>query len=60
MTTTTWSTITAWPRAWRRRAEDRKWRKRFGGDYTASPVSAEGRVYFTNEAGTTLVIRAGT
>jgi outer membrane protein assembly factor BamB len=36
------------------------WRKRFGGDFTASPVSAEGRVYFTNEAGSTLVIRAGT
>ena len=34
------------------------WRKRFGGDFTASPVAAEGRVYFTNEAGSTLVIRA--
>lgn len=36
------------------------WKKRFGGDFTASPVAAEGRVYFTNEAGSTLVIRAGT
>ncbi len=35
------------------------WRKRLGGDFTSSPVAAEGRVYFTNEAGTTLVIRAG-
>ena len=35
------------------------WRKRFGGDFTASPVAADGRVYFTNEAGETIVIRAG-
>jgi outer membrane protein assembly factor BamB len=34
------------------------WRKRFGGDFTASPVAAENRVYFTNEAGSTLVIQA--
>ena len=36
-----------------------KWRKRLGGDFTASPVSAEGRIYFTNEAGSTVVVRAG-
>jgi outer membrane protein assembly factor BamB len=36
------------------------WKKRFGGDFTASPVAADGRVYFTNESGVTLVIRAGT
>jgi outer membrane protein assembly factor BamB len=35
------------------------WKKRFGGEFTASPVAAEGRIYFTNEAGSTLVIRAG-
>ena len=35
------------------------WKKRFGGEFTASPVAAEGRVYFTSEAGTTLVLRAG-
>lgn len=34
------------------------WRKRFGGEFTASPVAAENRVYFTNESGSTLVIRA--
>jgi outer membrane protein assembly factor BamB len=34
------------------------WRKRFGGDFTASPVAAENRVYFVNEAGSTLVIQA--
>ncbi len=36
------------------------WRKRFGGDFTASPVSADNRIYFVNEAGTTLVIAVGT
>src|SRR5262249_33883350 len=35
------------------------WKKRFGGDFTASPVAAARRIYFTNEAGSTLVIRAG-
>jgi outer membrane protein assembly factor BamB len=34
------------------------WRKRLGKDFTASPVSAEGRVYFTDESGATLVVRA--
>ena len=34
------------------------WKKRFGGDFTASPVAADGRIYFTNEAGSTLVLRA--
>ncbi len=34
------------------------WRKRFEGDYTASPVAADGAVYFTNEVGTTLVLDA--
>jgi outer membrane protein assembly factor BamB len=36
------------------------WRKRFGGDFTASPVAADGRIYFTNELGETLVIRSHT
>lgn len=35
------------------------WRKRLGGDFSASPVAAENRVYFTNETGSTLVIQAG-
>jgi outer membrane protein assembly factor BamB len=34
------------------------WRKRFGGEFTASPVACDNRVYFTNEAGSTLVIQA--
>jgi outer membrane protein assembly factor BamB len=35
------------------------WRKRFEGAFTASPVAAAGKVYFTNEVGETLVIAAG-
>jgi outer membrane protein assembly factor BamB len=34
------------------------WRRRFGGAFTASPVSADGRIFFTNESGTTLVVDA--
>lgn len=34
------------------------WRKRFGDKFTASPVSADGKVFFTNEAGSTLVLDA--
>ena len=36
------------------------WRKRFGGDFTASPVAADGKIFFTNEAGETLVLAADT
>lgn len=32
------------------------WRKRFGDKFTASPVAADGKVFFTNEAGSTLVL----
>ena len=34
------------------------WRKRFGDKFTASPVAADGKVFFTNEAGSTLVLDA--
>lgn len=34
------------------------WQKRFSGRFTASPVAGDGKVYFTDEAGTTLVIAA--
>jgi len=37
-----------------------KWRKRFTGQFTASPVAADGKVYFTDEAGTTIVISSNT
>lgn len=32
------------------------WRKRLGGKFTASPVSADDKLFFTNEAGSTLVL----
>jgi hypothetical protein len=35
------------------------WKKRLGGDFSASPVAADGLVYCTNEAGTTFVLKAG-
>ncbi len=35
------------------------WRERLGGQYAASPVYAEGRVYFVNRDGTAAVLRAG-
>jgi outer membrane protein assembly factor BamB len=34
------------------------WRKRLEGRFTASPVAAEGKVFFTNEKGETVVIDA--
>jgi outer membrane protein assembly factor BamB len=35
------------------------WQERLGGDFSASPVHAEGRIYFLNEEGTTFVVKAG-
>jgi len=32
------------------------WRERLGGEFSASPVSARGRVYFTSEDGETTVV----
>ena len=32
------------------------WRERVGGNYSASPVSAEGRLYFFSEEGKTTVV----
>lgn len=42
------------------RTGDEHWSERLGGGFSASPVYADGRVYFTNEEGTTYVVRAGT
>ncbi len=36
------------------------WNERLGGDFSASPVCAEDRIYFQNEAGVGFVIKAGT
>jgi outer membrane protein assembly factor BamB len=35
------------------------WQKRLGGNYSASPVDADGRIYFQSEEGNGVVIRAG-
>ncbi len=35
------------------------WRKRLGGNYSASPVFGDGRIYFLNEEGVTTVITPG-
>jgi outer membrane protein assembly factor BamB len=36
------------------------WSERLEGDFSASPIYAEGRIYFQNEAGAGFVIKAGT
>jgi outer membrane protein assembly factor BamB len=36
------------------------WTKRHAGNFSASPVFADGRIYFQNEAGTTYVVKAST
>jgi outer membrane protein assembly factor BamB len=35
------------------------WTKRLGGNYSASPLAAAGRIYFSNHEGETTVIRPG-
>lgn len=36
------------------------WQERIGGNYSASPLYADGKVYFQSEEGDTTVVRAGT
>ena len=36
------------------------WQERLGGNFSASPVFAEGHIYFLNEDGETTVVAAGT
>jgi outer membrane protein assembly factor BamB len=36
------------------------WSERLGGGFSASPVAAEGRIYFQNESGVGYVVKAGT
>jgi outer membrane protein assembly factor BamB len=36
-----------------------RWQKRIGGSFSASPVLADGKIYFLDEDGTTTVIAAG-
>ena len=35
------------------------WTERVGGNFTASPVGADGRIYLLNEEGETVVLQAG-
>lgn len=35
-----------------------KWRERIGGDYSASPILADGRLYFCSEQGKVYVVKA--
>jgi outer membrane protein assembly factor BamB len=35
------------------------WQERIGGNYSASPIHAGGRIYFQNEEGTGVVLKAG-
>ncbi len=35
------------------------WQKRLGGNYSASPILADGRIYFLSEKGTATVIKPG-
>ena len=35
------------------------WQERIDGNYSASPIAAEGRIYFQNETGTGTVLKAG-
>ena len=37
---------------------ERVWRQRLGGAFTSSPVAGDGKVYFTNEGGETVVVEA--
>lgn len=41
------------------RTGDVHWTQRLAGNFSASPVFADGRIYFQNEAGTTFVAKAG-
>jgi outer membrane protein assembly factor BamB len=35
------------------------WRERLGGGFSASPLAADGRIYFQNESGEAIVVAAG-
>jgi outer membrane protein assembly factor BamB len=35
------------------------WQQRVGGSFSASPVAAEGRIYFVSDSGETTVVEAG-
>jgi len=41
------------------RTGQRRYRERLAGKFTGSPVAGDGKVYLTNEDGTTFVVKAG-
>lgn len=41
------------------RSGEEVWQERLGGNFSASPLYADGRIYFQNETGEAFVIRAG-
>lgn len=42
------------------RTGEQHWNERLGGDFSASPLHANGLIYFTNERGRTFVVKAST
>ena len=38
---------------------ERVWQKRIGGQFSASPVAGDGKIYLVSETGDTVVLRAG-
>ena len=54
----TWSTTAGSSRASTRRRAQEVWRSRLTGSYSASPVAADGRIYFFSEDGKATVIEA--
>jgi outer membrane protein assembly factor BamB len=44
---------------WDARTGTVHWQERIEGNYSASPIAAEGRIYFQNESGTGTVLKAG-
>ena len=41
------------------RTGDERWHERMGGEFSASPVSADGKIYFQNETGDGVVVKPG-
>ncbi len=37
---------------------EQQWQERLGGSFSASPIHANGRIYFQNEEGEAIVVRA--
>ena len=44
---------------WKAQNGEIVWEERIGGNHSASPVYADGRIYFLSEGGETKVIKAG-